>query len=340
MTKQNIINNYNSKINLSKNQLPSLDSYIISTQSTVNELKSPVSQIDEKVAELTVDLNKEIYNLSIISNEAFDCGCGTTTFILNYLGIGYTAILGDMYYYEHAKAHRINAENPSYSDIYPYEPLNGTDGSTSFNSGIGNSTIVVGADSNSILELIVNNPGSGFLSSTYYAQPLTGGSGSGAKADIVVSTGGSITNVIVNNGGNGYSVNDTLTSSNFVGASFRVTDIGSPILGIGVDTYIVASSGIGSVFIPDIIPENSSSCPTSCSTYKNQADVIISKIERIRYQRDEILSGSNAIKVEMKQLYTERYSYVFGKNKVLERNAEINNLINVLNTPEYNQYFV
>jgi hypothetical protein len=42
----------------------------------------------------------------------------------------------------------------------------------------------------------------------------------------------------------------------------------------------------------------------------------------------------------MKHLYTERYSYVFGKNKILERNAEINNLINVLNTPEYNQYFV
>jgi hypothetical protein len=346
MTKQNIINQYNSKYILLDNQIPSLDGYIVSTQSAINELKSPTAQVDEQIAQLTVDLNNEIYNLSIISNAAFACGCGTTALVTVPVappGTGTTTVtivVGNTYYYENAKAHRINAENPSYGDIYPYEPLSGTDGSTSFNSGYANNTVIVGSTSNSILELIVNNPGSGFISSTYYNQSLVGGTGNSAKVDIAVSPAGAVSNVIVNNGGTGYSVNDVLTITAFPGASFTVTDIGSPILGIGIDTYIVASSGIGSVFIPTIVSFGISSCATSCATYSSQANTVLSNITAIRNYRDTLLSGVNSMKIEMKHLYTERYSYVFGKQKTNERKTEINNIINTLNNSTYNQYFL
>jgi hypothetical protein len=346
MTKQNIINQYNSKYILLDNQIPSLDGYIVSAQSAINELKSPTAQIDEQIAQLTVDLNNEIYNLSIISNAAFACGCGTTAVVIvpiPFPGTGTTSVTvvaGDTYYYENANAHRINAENASYGDIYPYEPLSGTNGSTSFNSGYGASTVVVGSTLNSILELIVNNPGSGFISSDYYNQSLVGGTGNLAKADITVSVAGTVSNVIVNNGGTGYSINDVLTITAFPGASFTVTDIGSPILGIGIDTYIVANSGIGSVFIPTIVSSGISSCATSCATYSSQANTVLSNITTIRNYRDTLLSGVNSMKVEMKILYTERYSYVFGKQKTNERKTEINNIINTLNNSVYNQYFL
>jgi len=346
MSKQNIINEFNSKLDSLNKQIASIEDLKLPLQASIDELKSPTAQVDEQIAQLTVDLNNEIYNLSIISNAAFACGCGTTALVTVPVappGTGTTTVtivVGDTYYYENAKAHRINAENTNYYGIAPNKPLEGTDGSTSFNSGYANNTVIVGSTSNSILELIINNPGSGFISSNYYNQSLVGGTGNSAKADITVSPAGAVSNVIVNNGGTGYSVNDVLTITAFPGASFTVTDIGSPILGIGIDTYIVASSGIGSVFIPTIVSSGISSCATSCATYSSQANTVLSNITTIRNYRDTLLSGTNSMKIEMKYLYTERYSYVFGKQKTNERKTEINNIINTLNDPTYNQYFL
>ena len=168
---------------------------------------------------------------------------------------------------------------------------------------------------------------------------MVGGTGNSAKADIIVSPAGTVSNVIVNNGGTGYSVNDVLTITAFPGSSFTVTDIGSPILGIGIDTYIVASSGIGSVFIPTIVSSGISSCATSCATYSSQANTVLSNITAIRNYRDTLLSGVNSMKVEMTKLYKQRYGYIFGEGTINDRKTQINNIINTLNNSTYNQYF-
>jgi len=324
MTKKTLIIKYDAELSSIENQIITIGQLKEPLQSSINELVSPISQLDENIAQITVNINKKIYDISILSGIANSCGCGTTS---------------SAYYYEQAKAHRINAESTSYSGINPYSSLDGTDGSTSFTSGIGSTSIVVGADKSSILELIINNPGSGFISSAYYGKVLNGGGGSGAKADITVSAGGSVSSVIVNNGGTGYLINDILTISAFSGASFKVTNVGSPILGTGVDTYIVASVGIGSTDIYEISSSETSSCPTSCSTYASQISTLKSELSTLKSQRDAIIVGSNSLKVETKRSYVQRYGYIFAEGDLNSRKGEINNIKSVLNNSTYNQYF-
>ena len=338
MTRQSLNQKYDEELISIQNQIASLSEIKLPVQSSLSELITPLSQLDERIAELTVDINKKIYDISIVSGIATACGCGTyiTDEDSNLVSVGTT------YYYEQAKAHRINAESTSYSGFDPFAKLDGTDGSTSFTSGIGSTTFVVGADQNSILELVIGNVGSGIGATnitSYFGRSLLGGSGSGAKADVIVTVGGTVSNVIVNNGGSGYAVNDSLNIPFFPGASFIVNDVGSPILGIGVDTYIVASSGIGSEFIPDIDSTETSSCPTSCAAYAAQVDTLKADIVTLRSQRDAIMVGSNSIKVETKRSYVQRYSYNFAEAELNKRKTEIDAVRFVLNNPTYNQYF-
>ena len=338
MTRQSLNQKYDEELNSIQNQIASLSEIKLPVQSSLSELITPLSQLDERIAELTVDINKKIYDISIVSGIATACGCGTyiTDEDSNLVSVGTT------YYYEQAKAHRINAESTSYSGFDPFAKLDGTDGSTSFTSGIGSTTFVVGADQNSILELVIGNVGSGIGATnitSYFGRSLLGGSGSGAKADVIVTVGGTVSNVIVNNGGSGYAVNDSLNIPFFPGASFIVNDVGSPILGIGVDTYIVASSGIGSEFIPDIDSTETSSCPTSCADYAAQVDTLKADIVTLRSQRDAIMVGSNSIKVETKRSYVQRYSYNFAEAELNKRKTEIDAVRFVLNNSTYNQYF-
>ena len=337
MAKKDIISKYQVEIDNIDKQIITLGDVKTAIQSNINQLISPTAQLDEQIAQLTVDINKKIYELAGISSSAIVCGCGTyiTDENSNQISIGST------YYYEQAKAHRMNIEDTTYTDTNPFGKLNKTDGSVAFNSGIGSTTIVVGADQNSILELIVSNPGSGFISSAYYGRTLVGGAGTGAKADIVVSAGGSVSSVIINNGGTGYAINNILTISSFAGATFTVTNVGSPILGIGVDTYIVASSGIGSEFIPDIDTTQTSTCPpTSCSSYAASFSLVQNQIIALRLQRDELFNGTNTFKAENKKKYTERYGYIFAEANINERKNVVNNVINTLNSSTYNQYFL
>ena len=338
MTRQSLNQKYDEELISIQNQIASLSEIKLPVQSSLSELITPLSQLDERIAELTVDINKKIYDISIVSGIATACGCGTyiTDEDSNLVSVGTT------YYYEQAKAHRINAESTSYSGFDPFAKLDGTDGSTSFTSGIGSTTFVVGADQNSILELVIGNVGSGIGATnitSYFGRSLLGGSGSGAKADVIVTVGGTVSNVIVNNGGSGYAVNDSLNIPFFPGASFIVNDVGSPILGIGVDTYIVASSGIGSEFIPDIDSTETSSCPTSCADYAAQVDTLKADIVTLRSQRDAIMVGSNSIKVETKKSYVQRYSYNFAEAELNKRKTEIDAVRFVLNNSTYNQYF-
>ena len=338
MTRQSLNQKYDEELISIQNQIASLSEIKLPVQSSLSELITPLSQLDERIAELTVDINKKIYDISIVSGIATACGCGTyiTDEDSNLVSVGTT------YYYEQAKAHRINAESTSYSGFDPFAKLDGTDGSTSFTSGIGSTTFVVGADQNSILELVIGNVGSGIGATnitSYFGRSLLGGSGSGAKADVIVTVGGTVSNVIVNNGGSGYAVNDSLNIPFFPGASFIVNDVGSPILGIGVDTYIVASSGIGSEFIPDIDSTETSSCPTSCAAYATQVNTLKADIDTLRSQRDAIMVGSNSIKVETKRSYVQRYSYNFAEAELNKRKTEIDAVRFVLNNSTYNQYF-
>ena len=342
MTRQSLNQKYDEELISIQNQIASLSEIKLPVQSSLSELITPLSQLDERIAELTVDINKKIYDISIVSGIATACGCGTVFTVMDENENETQISVGTTYYYEQAKAHRINAESTSYSGFDPFAKLDGTDGSTSFTSGIGSTTFVVGADQKSILELVIGNVGSGIGATnitSYFGRSLLGGSGSGAKADVIVTVGGTVSNVIVNNGGSGYAVNDSLNIPFFPGASFIVNDVGSPILGIGVDTYIVASSGIGSEFIPDIDSTETSSCPTSCAAYATQVDTLKADIVTLRSQRDAIMVGSNSIKVETKRSYVQRYSYNFAEAELNKRKTEIDAVRFVLNNSTYNQYF-
>jgi hypothetical protein len=340
MAKKDIIDNYQAEIVNIDKQIITLGDVKIAIQSNINQLICPTAQLDKQIAQLTVDINKKIYELSGISSSAIVCGCGSyiTDVDSNQISIGST------YYYEQAKAHRMNIEDTTYTDTNPFGKLNKTDGSVAFNSGIGSTAIVVGADQNSILELIVSNPGSGIGATnitSYYGRTLVGGVGTGAKADIVVSAGGSVSSVIINNGGTGYDVNQVLNIPFFPSAAFRITSVGSPILGIGVDTYIVASSGIGSEFIPNIDSTQTSSClTTTCVSYAASFSLVQNQIIALRLQRNELLNGTNTIKAENKKKYTERYGYIFAEANINERKNVVNNVINTLNNSTYNQCFL
>ena len=84
-----------------------------------------------------------------------------------------------------------------------------------FGSGIGTGTISVA--------------GASYVAGVYTDVPLTGGSGSGARATITVSSGGAITSVWFTSRGNGYVVGNNLSASNTYlggagsGFSFSVT---------------------------------------------------------------------------------------------------------------------
>ena len=67
----------------------------------------------------------------------------------------------------------------------------------------------------------ITNPGSGYTNGTYLAQPLTGGTGTGATADITV-TGGAVTSVVLVDRGQDYSVSDVLSAAIPGGSNFAM----------------------------------------------------------------------------------------------------------------------
>jgi hypothetical protein len=77
--------------------------------------------------------------------------------------------------------------------------------------------------------------GSGYTNGTYYDVPLTGGSGSGARATIVVA-GGVVTTVTIVDGGEAYTVGNVLSASN--------TDMGGTGTGFSVNVATLSNSGL------------------------------------------------------------------------------------------------
>lgn len=68
----------------------------------------------------------------------------------------------------------------------------------------------------------ITDAGTGYTDATYYYEDLTGGTGSGAKANITV-VGGVVTSIQITDRGFGYTVGDTLSASLPAGADFELT---------------------------------------------------------------------------------------------------------------------
>lgn len=350
MSVQEIIDEYKLEIVSLDNQVSSLDTLIDPLQLKINRFINPVAQLDLEVCNLTVKINQKIYDIGIVANNANACGCGSTAtrtdtiydIFGDIIGVAITTYtIGNYYYYEQVKAHRINAENISYDGIDPYGPYFGTDGSTTFTTGIGYATTVNGIDMDSIISLTIINSGSGYTPGTYYRQELTGGTGTGGLVDIIVGSGGStITSVILNNGGTGYQTNQSVGVLSFPGASFNISRVGSPILGVGTDTYIVASSGVGSVFVPTIYSEKVSICSTSCVTYASQFTTLSDDLSSLRAKRVSLLSAINNLKAESKKMYVQRYGFSFAQSDLNSRKSRVNNIIGTISNSTYIDYFV
>lgn len=343
MSKNDIISTYQTELNRLDKEKISLDELQPQVRLQINEIKPPIAQLDEAIAELTVEVNKKIETIYLVSTAAANCGCGLTEQILlgGLIPLPFTIDVGTTYYYDHAKTLRMSGEDVNYEGENPFEPLNG-EGSTNFNSGIGSDTIVVGANSDSILELVISNPGTGYASSLspYFSEPLIGGSGSGAIVDVIVGAGESVvTKISILNGGSGYAVGESLTITNFPGASFSITDVGSPILGVGTETYILSSSGVGSVFVQDVDVVKISTCPTSCTEYNNQLNVLISELNTLKAKRNVLVNGVNTLKKESERLFLHSYAYSFARGETNKRISQINNTISVLTDNTYDSYF-
>jgi hypothetical protein len=345
MSKKNIVKTYEVELDKLRKEKESLNVLQPEITFRINEIKSPIAQLDEAIAELTVDVNKKIYDIKVVADASVACGCGLTAQVSVTVNNVITTIVvnvGTTYYYEHAKTLRMSGEDINYTGTNPYDPLNGVD-STNFNSGIGQNTIVVGSNSDSILELAISNAGNGYSpdQSPYYSQELIGGSGNGAKVDVVVGVGTTtITSISINNGGSGYAVGQSLSLANFAGASLLITDVGSPILGVGTETYILASSGIGSVFVQDVDTSKISTCATNCLSYKNQMDTLESELNVLREKRNVLLEGVNALKKESERFFLHSYAYSFARGQCNKRIGEINKTISVLTDNKYDSYFI
>ena len=343
MSKNNIISTYQTTLNRLNDEKISIDELQPQVRLQINEIKPPIAQLDEAISELTVEVNKKIETIYLVSTAAATCGCGLTEQILigEPIPLPFTIDVGTTYYYEHAKTLRMSGEDVNYEGTNPFEPLNG-EASTNFNSGIGSDTIVVGANSDSILELVISNAGTGYASSLspYFSQTLIGGSGSGAKVDVIVGAGESVvTKISILNSGSGYAVGESLNLANFPGASFLITDVGSPILGVGTETYIQSSSGVGSVFVQDVDVVKISTCSTSCSEYVNQLNILISELNTLRARRDVLVNGVNTLKKESERFFLHSYAYSFARGETNKRISQINNVISVLTDNTYDSYF-
>ena len=102
----------------------------------------------------------------------------------------------------------------------------------------------VGSTANAIATLGTLVGGSLYTNGTYYNVPLTGGTGSGARATIVVS-GGAVTAVTITYPGTGYTVADSLTAA--------ATDIGGTGSGF-TQAVLTVGTGVKAWDMPATLP--------------------------------------------------------------------------------------
>jgi len=345
MALQDILDTYAEEQISLQSQNDSIDTLIGPIQIKINEFTYPAEQLDLVVANLTVDINKKIYDLSQVSTAVNTCGCGLTASvpILDIYGVPTgettTVAVGATVYYEQLASYQINANNPTYDGIDPYSYKSGLT-PLIFTDGIGYGTTINGLNSDAILNLIVINGGSGYISSTYYSKTLSGGSGSGAVADVIVGLGKTVKTASIYSGGVGYKVGDILSivgvGTTGSGAVLKVGSVGSPVLGYGNTTYV---NYIDGVFIHEINSGETSTCPISCSDYLTQYNTINNELTTLRSQRESLIGVVNSLKSETQRYYIQRYGFTYAKGQNSSRLNNLNSALNILTNPSYNQYF-
>ena len=343
MALQDILNTYSAEQTSLQDQNDSMDTLIYPIQLKIDEFTYPSEQLDLVIANLTVQVNQKIYDLSQVADASASCGCGLTTLVPGFdiFGgpISIAVAAGATVYYEQLASYQINANDATYSGIDPFSYKSGLD-PLIFTDGIGYGTTINGLNSDAILNLIIVNGGSGYISSTYYSKSLSGGSGSGAVADVNVGVGTTVTSIFIYSGGFGYKVGDTLgivgLGTTGSGAVLKVDSVGSPILGYGDKTYV---NYIDGVFIQEVDSGESSSCPTSCSSYLTQYNTINNSLTTLREQRDSLIGVVNTLKSETRKYYIQRYGFTYAKGQNDSRLTDIDSALNILTNPSYNQYF-
>ena len=339
MALQDILDTYAAEQKSLQKQNYSIDTLIPPIQLKIDEFTYPAEQLDLVIANLTVQVNKKIYDLSQVSIAATSCGCGQTRLFPGFDMFEVSVAVGATVYYEQLASYQINANDRTYSGNDPYSYTSGLD-PLIFTTGTGYGTTINGLNSDAILNLIVINGGSGYISSTYYSKTLSGGSGSGAIADITVGVGTTVSSAIIYSGGSGYKIGNTLgivgLGTTGSGAVLKVDSVGSPVLGYGDKTYV---NYIDGVFIQEIDSGETSTCPTSCSSYLTQYNKINGELTTLRSQRDSLIGVVNSLKRETQRYYIQRYGFTYAKGKNNSRLTDVNLALNILNNPNYNQYF-
>ena len=141
--KQDYIVGYAStEININDNQIVQIDEVLLPPyEDTINSLIKPVTSIDEQIANLTVDINRKLFDINTIGVAATGCGCGVT------VGIGSTQVAwtGTHTGYDRVTITRQDSESINHTGVNPYSV--DIFGSTSnLTSGVAESTTTVPAN--------------------------------------------------------------------------------------------------------------------------------------------------------------------------------------------------
>ena len=152
------------------------------------------------------------------------------------------------------------------------------------------------------------------------------------------------------NGGRNDSEDITFTGDNPYGISVygentamttgtNPTTIVTANLGIGVTTRI----GTGPTFFAqesDATDDDGDDCSNGAGTYSAQRTALLSEIATRRATRDAFMNKTvNSLKNEMKSKYTQRHSHIYGRQRSIERKAELENLISIAEDSDNVSYF-
>ena len=228
------------------------------------------------------------------ATNAFSCNALQASAITGTLpiangGTGASATMQEngIFFTGDSRAYNIYTDSLSLSEN-PYAPFNWA------NTLLGHPFVVIGDAAvsgtrtdqlfvgGSLQTGTLTNGGSTYVNGTYYNVPLTGGAGSGAKANITVS-GGAVTGVAIENSvrNAGYLVGDTLSASNTnlggTGSGFVFT-----VASILTQMQAALASNARNQWLQDGVNDLSQSYPTSstsgataCANIKNWASQLI-----------------------------------------------------------------
>ena len=117
------------------------------------------------------------------------------------------------------------------------------------------------------------------------------------------------------------------------------TTIVTSNLGVGVTTRI----GTGTTFFAQeskASDGDGDDCSNGSGLYSAQRTTLLNEIATRRSTRDAFMNKTvNSLKNEMKSKYTQRHSHIWGRQRSIERKAELENLISIAEDIENTSYF-